>query len=71
MSIGYTWLVVDEEKIVAIRGGEGRVDNKAKVDACLGCPVFDLKGWQLNLLNLMLKLTHVNGDIFVEQPQST
>ena len=63
----------DREGTIAMRGGEGEVGSKAKVDVCWGCPVLVLK--DSNLLILMLKLTHVrstvNGDIFVKQSWST
>jgi len=40
----YAWLVGDREGTVTIRGGEGGVGSKAKVDVCWGCPVLGLKG---------------------------
>jgi len=39
--------VRDRKRTAAIRGEEGRVDSKAKVDVCWGCPVLGLKGSSL------------------------
>jgi len=54
-----------------MRGEEGGVGNKAKVNVCLRCSVLGLKDSKLNMLTFILILTHVgstvNGDIFVER----
>jgi len=39
--------VEDREGTIAIRGGEGGVGRKAKVDVCVGCLVLGLKGSNL------------------------
>ena len=33
----------ERERTVAMRGGKGGVDSKAKIDVCLGYPVLGLK----------------------------
>jgi len=30
-------------RVIALRGGEGGVGSKAKVNICLGCPVLEFK----------------------------
>jgi len=63
--------VGNREGTVAMRGGEGRVGSKAKVDVCWGCPVLSLKSSNLNCLPYA-QIVHVgstiNGGILVKQP---
>ena len=56
-----------------MRGGEVGIGSQS--GCLLGLSSLGSQGQQLNLLNLVLKFTHVgltvNGDIFIKQPQST